>query len=315
VLRSRLRTLSRAFLAVSLSLSPVLTLANEPKPETLASFCLYRSATESRVDSDRQAGHFLYFERYPDQQRSAIDAGLRRGDFYFEQLHTLTDHHKISVPGGLIHHWIGIAFLPGATLAQTKSVLEDYEHHKIIYAPDVQQSRVVSQDGDRRVVFLQFYSKTIVTTVFNVNFDSVTTNYSPTQTEVRGCSSRVAEVDDFGKPDEHELKPSDAHGYMWELCTWWHVEEKSGGIYIQVEAIELSRTVPFVFAWLVDPIIRNVPKTFLAHLLTATRKAVADKQSRRISSSGLVENLVGLENRKDAAASKLQMATRSRFRP
>lgn len=313
--RSRLRTLSRAFLAFSFSLFPVLALANEPKPETLAAFELYRAATESRMDSDRQAGRFLYFDRYPDQQRSTIDGDLRRGEFYFEQLHSLTDGHKIAVPGGLIHHWIGIAFLPGATLAQTKSVLEDYEQHKIIYAPDVHQSHLVSQDGDRRNVFLQFYSKTIVTTVFNVNFDSLTTSYSPTQTQVRGCSSRIAEVDDFGKADEHELKPAAAHGYMWELCTWWHIEEKFGGTYIQVEAIELSRTVPFVFAWLVDPIIRNVPKTFLAHLLTATRKAVAEKQRAQVSSSGLAENPGGMENRRDAAAANYRRATRSRFRP
>jgi hypothetical protein len=277
VLRSRLRTLSRALLTSFFSVLPVLALANEPKPETLAAFNLYRDATESRMDSDRQAGHFLYFEHYPDQQRSAIDSQLRRGDFYFEQLHTLVNGQKVPVPHGIVHHWIGIAFLPGATLAQTKSVLEDYEHHKIIYSPDVRQSRLLSQDGDRRNVFLQFYNKTIVTTVFNVNFDSLATSYSPTQTQVRGCSSRIAEVDDFGKPDEHELKPADAHGYMWELCTWWRIEEKSGGAYIQVEAIELSRTVPFVFAWIVDPIIRNVPKMFLSHLLTATRKAIAEK--------------------------------------
>ena len=283
MLRFRLHTLSRALLACSCSLFPALALANEPKPETLAAFNLYRAATEARMDSDRQAGHFLYFERYPDPQRSTIDAALRRGDFYLEQLHTLAGGQKIPVPGGLIHHWIGIALLPGATLAQTKSVLEDYDRHKIIYAPDVRQSHLLSQTGDRRDVFLQFYSRTIITTVFNVNFDSLTSSYSPTQTQVRGCSSRVAEVDDFGKPSEHELEPADAHGYMWELCTWWHIEEKSGGTYIQVEAVELSRTVPFVFAWIVDPIIRNVPKTFLSHLLTATRKAVVEKQPARVS--------------------------------
>ena len=290
MLRSRLRTLSRALLAWSCSLFPALVLANEPKPETLAAFNLYRAATESRMDTDRLAGHFLYFERYPDPQRSTIDAELRRGDFYFEQLHTLAGGQRIPVPGGLIHHWIGIAFVPGATLAQTKSVLEDYDRHKIIYAPDVRQSRLVSQEGDRRDVFLQFYSKTIVATVFNVNFDSLTSSYSPAQTQVRGCSSRVAEVDDFGKPSEHELKPAEAHGYLWELCTWWHIEEKSGGTYIQVEAVELSRTVPFVFAWIVDPIIRNVPKTFLSHLLTATRNAVMEKEPARVSSSGLAGN-------------------------
>jgi len=65
------------------------------------------------------------------------------------------------------------------------------------------------------------------------------------------------------------------------------VEEKSGGTYIQVEAIELSRTVPFALAWFVNPIIRNVPKTFLSHLLSATRKAVTAKSTPRINASAL----------------------------
>jgi hypothetical protein len=174
---------------------------------------------------------------------------------------------------------MGIAFLPGVTLAQTKSVLEDYEHEKENYFPDVRQSRLLSQNGNDSEVFLQFYSKTIVTAVFNVNFASRTTNYSPTRTQIRSCSTRVADVDNFGTPNEHELSPADSRGYLWELCTWWHIEEKTGGTYIQVEAIELSRTVPFAFAWIVNPIIRNVPKAFLSHLLSATQKAVAKKSA------------------------------------
>jgi hypothetical protein len=112
-----------------------------------------------------------------------------------------------------------------------------------------------------------------------VNFTSSTTDYSPTETQVRACSTRVADVEDFGKPEERELAPADSRGYLWQLCTWWHIEEKSGGTYIQVEAIELSRTVPFMFAWIVNPVIRDVPKTFLSHLLAATRKAVLAKNT------------------------------------
>jgi hypothetical protein len=174
---------------------------------------------------------------------------------------------------------MGIAFLPGVTLAQTKSVLEDYAHEKENYFPDVRQSRLLSQNGNDSEVFLQFYSKTIVTAVFNVNFASRTTNYSPTRAQIRSCSTRVADVDNFGTPNEHELSPADSRGYLWKLCTWWHIEEKDGGTYIQVEAIELSRTVPFAFAWIVNPIIRSVPKTFLSHLLSATQKAVAKKSA------------------------------------
>jgi hypothetical protein len=45
--------------------------------------------------------------------------------------------------------------------------------------------------------------------------------------------------------------------------------------------------VPFALAWFVNPIIRNVPKTFLSHLLSATRKAVTAKSTPRICASAL----------------------------
>ena len=273
------RSTFRALLAAALGLLPAIAAAHEPKPETLAAFAKYRAETQARMDADLVAGHFLYFERYPEARRQTIDEQLRRGEFYLEPLHTPEDDHKFSVPGGLIHHWVGVAFLPGATLAQTRAVLDDYSHQNQIYFPDVRQSKLLSQNGDNREVFLQFYSKTLVTAVFNVNMTSDTTDYSPTRTTIRACSTRVAEVDDYGKPGEHELSAADSHGYLWGLCTWWHIEERNGGTYIQVEAIELSRTVPFGFGWLINPLIRNVPKTFLSHLLNATRKAVTAKST------------------------------------
>ena len=272
-------------LAVTVCLVPPAVTAHEPKPETLAAYNRYRENTQARMDSDLLAGHFLYIDRFPESRHQSIDAQLRRGEFYLEQLRTLDDNKKISVPSGIIHHWVGVAFLPGATLAQTKSVLTDFDHQKDNYFPDVRQSKLISQNGNTSDVFLQFYNKTAVTAVFNVNFSTEITDYSAWRTQIRSCSTRVAEVENYGKPDERELRPADSHGYMWGLCTWWHIEEKSGGTYIQVEAIELSRTVPFALAWFVNPIIRNVPKTFLSHLLSATRKAVTAKSTPRANAS------------------------------
>jgi hypothetical protein len=267
-------------LAASLCLLPPAIAAHEPRPEALAAYHRYREKTQARMDSDLLAGQFLYIDRFPEARRQSIDAQLRRGEFYLEQLRTLDDDKKISVPSGIIHHWVGVAFLPGATLEQTKSVLTDYDQQKDNYFPDVRQSKLISQNGNTSEVFLQFYTKTAVTAVFNVNFSTEVTDYSTLRTQIRSCSTRVAEVENYGKPDERELRPADSHGYMWGLCTWWGIEEKSGGAYIQVEAIELSRTVPFALAWFVNPIIRNVPKTFLSHLLSSTRKAVAAKSTR-----------------------------------
>ena len=149
MLRFRLRAAISALLAASICLPPA-AVAHQPKPETLTAYDHYRTLTEARMDTDRQSGRFLYFYRFSAERRAEIDAQLRRGEFYFEQLHTLDDGKKIPVPGGLIHHWTGVAFIPSATLAQTKAILDDYERQKITYYPDVRQSRLVSEDGATR---------------------------------------------------------------------------------------------------------------------------------------------------------------------
>jgi hypothetical protein len=46
-------------------------------------------------------------------------------------------------PHGLIHHWVGVIFIPGATLEQTLRIVEDYDHHADYYRPDVMRSKIL----------------------------------------------------------------------------------------------------------------------------------------------------------------------------
>jgi len=63
-------------------------------------------------------------------------------------------------------------------------------------------------------------------------------------------------------------------GYVWRYYSYYHIEEKDGGVYVQVESVILSRTVPEAFAWLVNPLIRSIARQVLADLLSETRNAV-----------------------------------------
>jgi hypothetical protein len=63
------------------------------------------------------------------------------------------------------------------------------------------------------------------------------------------------------------------HGYLWRFCSYWRVEEKDGGVYVQNESVALSRAVPMIFAWLVNPFIKDLPRDILVQLPTATRNA------------------------------------------
>jgi hypothetical protein len=91
----------------------------------------------------------------------------------------------------------------------------------------------------------------------------------------RSYSTRLTEVQNAGQADEHELPVDDAHGYLWRLYSYWRFEEKDGGVYVQLESIGLSRAVPAIIGWLVNPLLSSIPRGILSSLLGATRAAVA----------------------------------------
>jgi hypothetical protein len=250
--------------------------AIELKPDTSAAFDAYVRATEARMDDDLRQDHFLAVDDLPDARRQETYAQLRRGQIYIQERHTLEDGQSIHVSGGLIHHWVGVVFVPDATLSQTVAVLQDYDNHEKIYKPDVRRSRLLEHDGDKSKIYLQFYHKSLVTVVLNANFDVVYTEFSGTRSMIASRSTRIAEVANSGQPDEHELPVGQGHGYMWRLDTYWRVEEKDGGVYVQNETIALTRRVPAVLAWLINPLVRSIPRAVLTNLLNATRRTLAN---------------------------------------
>jgi hypothetical protein len=176
---------------------------------------------------------------------------------------------------------VGVAFIPRATLSQILAVLPDYDNHKIIYKPDVRDSRLLTRDGDDFKVYLQFCWKSLVTVIVNVNLDIQYKLIGTTRAMSKSYSTRIAEVENAGKPDEHELPVGSDHGYVWRLYSYWRIEEKEGGVYIQVASIGLSRTIPWAIAWLVNPLVRSVPRSVLSRLLESTRRAVETKAELR----------------------------------
>jgi hypothetical protein len=83
----------------------------------------------------------------------------------------------------------------------------------------------------------------------------------------------VAEVYDPG-PGEHELPPGHDHGFLWRLNSFWKFEERDGGVYLECRAISLSRDVPTGLGWLINPIIRSLPRESLSNTLRETRQAL-----------------------------------------
>lgn len=249
------------------------------KPETAAAFERYIRVTEARMNADAQRGEFLIIDQLPDARRRKAYEQLQRGQVYIEELHTREeDGRPTHIPSGLIHDWAGVIFIPKATLSETVAVLQDYDNHQNIYKPNIRKSKLIERNGNEFKVLLQFFNKSPVTVVVNADFD-VGAQFGTFGYESTSCSTRIAEVANLGRPDEHERPVGNDHGYLWRLCTYWHIEEKDGGVYVQNESIALSRTVPVIFAWLINPLIKSIPRNFLAHLLEGTREAVLNHET------------------------------------
>jgi hypothetical protein len=62
---------------------------------------------------------------------------------------------------------------------------------------------------------------------------------------------------------------------MWRLNSYWRFLERDGGVVIECRAISLSRDVPKGLGWIIDPIVRKLPRESLMATLESTRRGLA----------------------------------------
>jgi hypothetical protein len=181
------------------------------------------------------------------------------------------------VPAGLIHDWIGALTAPGATIQSTLALIQDYNNHKNIYKPEVIDSKLISHNGNNFNIYLRIVKKKIITVVMDTDHD---VHYFWLDSARCGCLShttRTAEVDDAGKPNEKVEPPDAGYGFLWRLNTYWRFYERDGGVTMECRAISLTRDIPTVLKWIIDPMVRSLPKEALVNTLKATRKALCGK--------------------------------------
>jgi hypothetical protein len=247
--------------------------AADLKEETKQAFAHYEAIVQARFDSQLKPGQpFLWIDSLPNaSKRKAILDRLHAGEVVTERIQEKENGRVADVPSGLVHHWIGTVFIPDVKLNQVLAILEDYDHHKNVYKPDVVDSRLISHTGNDFKAYLRFYKKKIIGITLNTEHDAHYVTLSPTRAYSTSRSTHIAEVEDAGKADEREKPVGHDNGFLWALDSFWRLEEKDAGVYLQCEAITLTRDIPAMFSWLVKPFVNEVPKESLFMTLNATR--------------------------------------------
>ncbi|MGH9734762.1 MAG: hypothetical protein ACRD8A_09260 [Candidatus Acidiferrales bacterium] len=247
----------------------VAAFAGQPSPATTRAYNDYLQRAEARMAEDyRPGGEFI---SKPMLSWPNAPAELKAGHVLIRCV-AGCDSDGAAIPGGLIHDWIGVAFIPDASLQQVLSFVQDYDHAAAYYSPDVTQSRLVDRSRDSFRVFLQLKQTEVVTVRFDTEYDVRYVGLDASRVYSISHSTRIAQL--AHGPQNRELPLAQNDGFLWRLDSYWRFEEVAGGVYVECRAISLSRDVPAGLGWVVAPFIKNIPRESLQFTLSSTRKGV-----------------------------------------
>jgi hypothetical protein len=245
------------------------------EPEAVQGFDRYAHLTEKRMEKELQpGGAFLWMNGLPDERRTSALAQLQSGDVVTGRLATRDSAGAIHTPGAMIHHWVGTVFIPGVSLQQVVTLIHDYDRHSIYYSPEVTKSKLLEHTGDDFKVYLRLKRKKIVTVVLDTEYEVHYQRLDASRAQGWSYSTRIAEIEHPGESNERALLPGDDHGFLWRLYSYWRYSEADHGVYVQCEAISLTRDIPTGLNWLIGPFIESVPRESLEFTLRSTRAAV-----------------------------------------
>lgn len=260
---------------ICLMVGPSPAAAAELKPEAARGFDQYVRLTEGRMRGEvAPGGMFLWVESLPEPRRSEVYARLKSGEVISARLETADSSGHSSTPGALLHHWVGTVFIPGASLAQVLAVVQDYDHHAVYYHPEVVQSKTIEHTGDDFKVYYRLRKKKIVTIILDTQYAVNHHSLDAARAYSDSYSTRIAQIENAGERDERELPPGRDGGYLWRLNSYWRYFDSGRGVYVQCEAISLTRDIPTGLNWLIAPFIESIPKESLEFTLQSTRSAV-----------------------------------------
>lgn len=258
-------------------LNATVSRAVEPKQDTLRAWDKtirdLKLSMSSCANGDRP---FLSVDESPEMLQR-----VRQGEV------VVADRDPGKVPNGMIHHWIGAMFVPNAALEQVMSVLGSYDRYIDFYKPLIRKSVVVARDGDNAKISVLAVQKAFsVTAAVETDNQVRVVRIDPDKVYMMSDAFRVQEIADFGRPNQHPFPEDRRPGYVWRSFVLQRIEERDGGVYVELEIVALSRSIPIEFRWLIKPVTDELPRRIMLETLNDTRTAV-QREVQNCPSPGL----------------------------
>lgn len=239
----------------------------QPSATATTGFDSYAGSVEARQAQQHgsRAGYIAGIEGPGVRDR------LRNGELIIELLAT---KEQPDLPGAMLHHWRGTAFAPGVHAVDFERMMRDFAHYPQIYAPQVMRASVLSQSGDHVQASMRVRQKHVLTVVMDTAYDIRFARVDAQRGYSISRSTKISEIDAPGTNHERALGSGEDHGFLWRLNTYWTYEERDGGLYLQIESVTLTRSIPTGLGWAVKPFVESVPRESLEFTLRKTIDAL-----------------------------------------
>jgi len=210
---------------------------------------------------------FLWLDESPDRA-----ARVRRGEVVVAPV---VGHGTEGVPHGLIHDWIGAIFIPGATVDSLWAVVHDYDNYQQVYRPVVTASKTLACTDNSQEFRMMWQRKVLfVSAAMQGHYQSHDVTLDTHKGYTVAEAVEVREIDGYGHPGERVLPPDTGNGFIWRIRSVARYEERDGGVYLELEAMALTRDIPASLSWMVKPVVNHLSTNSLSTTLRQTREAV-----------------------------------------
>ncbi len=252
---------------IPLLLSPALHAASL-ESTTLKAWEAYLESVHMRTELRLRPGNtFLWV----DEQAERL-AKVRAGEIVVSPV---GPQNPKRIPSGLIHHWVAAVFISRVTLSDVLHVVRDYTKYKEFFRPTVIDSKVITSGETKdRFSMLLMHKSSLLKTAIDTDHESFYMEVDARRAYSISRATRIQEIEEYGTPAQRILRQGEGTGIIWGLFSTTRYVERDGGVYVEVEAIGLSRDIPASLRWLIEPIVRRVSRGSLTATLRQTENAV-----------------------------------------
>jgi putative flippase GtrA len=249
--------------------------AADLKPETIQAWRANVENVEHRMSSELSSDQgFLALDFQDATTATKERRKMLSGEIPVRQVIGDGGFQTIPVPNGMIHHWRGIVFIPGATLNMVLSrvanpQLEDTKQE------DVLDSKVLENHPGQLKLYLKLQRSKIVTVVYNTEHLVKYHRYGNGRASSSSVATKIAEIEKTSDGREQEKPEGHDHGFLWRMNSYWRYEEVKGGVIVECESLTLSRSIPALLEYMIRPLINKVARESMKRTLASMRTRLA----------------------------------------